>query len=432
MAAVRGLLGLAAPLWKLVLGRRLQQGKETLQSIGQKLMRTPEPRPNGPLIWGHAVGVGEAQALIGLFEVMAQRLPRHHFLITTTARTSAQALAGRLPPRCLHQFAPIDTPGIARSFIEHWQPDLAMWCEMDLWPCLLHATFRSGRPRVLVNARLTTATLQRKHRLRSFHAALLTSFDRLYAQDVTAAQGLLALGAPATRVQVAGTIKALARPLPCDTAELECWQQLVADRPIWLAASSHAGEETTLLQAHHLLRRSKPDALLIIAPRYPARGGEVAQQAEEAGFATALRSRGDALRLGHAAYVADTIGEMGLWFRLAPVAFVGGSLVHVGGHNPFEPLALGCRVLHGPTVHNFADSYVALGEDGLTQCVQTAEVVAQAVVGAWDAGRAPALAGWRGAAGVWRMVDELVARAEALNAPPPPPPHPASPPSAPP
>jgi 3-deoxy-D-manno-octulosonic-acid transferase len=353
------------------------------------------------------VGVGEAQALVGLFAEMAERLPAHQFLITTTARTSAQALARGLPPRCIHQFAPIDTPATARAFLNHWQPSLALWCEMDLWPCLIRATAARGVPRVLINAGLTAQSAQRKRRFRSFHAALLGEFERLYAQDDTSAQALVSLGAPAGRVAVAGTIKALARPLPFDAAVWQAWQTGLGARPVWLAASTHEGEEALLLQAHAQLRKEQPTALLIISPRYPARGPQVAAEAGRCG-PHGLRSRGDELTHEQAVYVADTIGEMGLWYRLAPVAFVGGSLVPVGGHNPFEPLALGCAVLHGPQVHHFAASYEALGAQGFTRVVTSPDDIARGVRKAWQQGRLPPLSQWQGAQGVRQMVQDLV------------------------
>ena len=307
------------------------------------------------------------------------------------------------------------------AFVQHWRPDLALWCELDLWPGLLSAAAARGLPMWLINARLTSTSAHRKRWARPFYRRTLPLFEQLRAQDSQAATALIELGAPSSRVTVAGTLKALARPLPCDEAELERCRAPVGGRPVWLAASSHEGEEATLLQAHQLLRESHPEALLIIAPRYPARGSDVASLSE-ADFPTALRSRGDAVHAKLAVYVADTMGEMGLWFRLAPVAFVGGSLARVGGHNPFEPLALGCRVLHGPTVHNFADSYAALDADGLAQGVQTPEAIAQAVRQAWQIGRAPALARWRGAQGAWLMVDALVERLTALSVPLPAPP----------
>lgn len=423
MPVLRGLMALSAPVWRAALRHRLRKGKETPESIGQKLMRAPAQRPQGPLVWGHAVGVGEAQALIGLFSVLAERLPQHHFLITTTARTSAQALAGRLPTRCQHQFAPIDTPASARAFLAHWQPQIALWCEMDLWPCLIHATAQRRLPMVLVNARVPVDALARKRRVRGFHAALLGRFDRLYAQDAGSASGLIDLGAPASRVKTAGTVKALARPLGCDADALARERERIGRRPVWVAASSHEGEESLLLEAHTRLRRTQPDALLVMAPRYPARGPEVAARAAVAG-AVALRSRGEETREEHAVHVADTIGEMGLWYRLAPVAFVGGSLVGVGGHNPFEPLALGCRVLHGPQVHNFAQSYAELDAAGLAHCTSTAEEIAERVARAWAQGAAPPLSDWPGARGAWQMVDELVEMiqaggADGLSAPPP-------------
>lgn len=413
---LRAMATLLAPLWGLALARRLRRGKETQESVRQKTASAMPPRPPGPLVWGHAVGVGESLTLATLFDALGERLPDHHFLITSTSRTSGDALQKALPPRCLHQFTPADTPAATDRFLRHWQPNLALWCELDLWPGLLSATALRGIPMWLVNARVLNPSSRAKRWGRPYYRRALPLFERIRAQDEGAAQALIRMGAPADRVGVAGTIKALARQLPCDPEALSRWQGVTAGRPVWLGASSQEGEERVLLQTHALLRQTHPTALLIIAPRYPARGAEVAQMAQ--GFGpTGWRSRGDAGHADQAVYVADTLGEMGLWFRLAPVAFVGGSL-QGGGKNPFEALALGCRVLHGPHVQRFADSYAALAVDGLTRCVQTPQEIAEAVRMAWLDGRAPDLAGWHGARGARELIDELAARLTALNVQP--------------
>jgi 3-deoxy-D-manno-octulosonic-acid transferase len=438
LSLAQGLLALLAPLWRRHLQRRLARGRETERSVAEKLVQAPAPRPPGPLVWGHAVGLGEAQSLAGLFAELAERLPGHHFLITSSARSSGQALERALPPRCLHQFAPIDTPATVRRFLDHWQPALALWCEMDLWPVLVAQTRARGVPMALVNARIKPAALPGRLRLRAFYAALLAQYDRLYAQDEASAQALQALGAPAGRVRVATTVKALARPLPCSAEELARLQAAVGARPVWLGASTHAGEEPLLLAAHALLRRHRPDALLVIAPRYPGRGAEVAALASAegtrrgaAGQAAAQdvshpaakqapaedvrrRAAGQAPDAGTAVYVADTVGEMGLWYRLAAAAFVGGSIAPVGGHNPFEPLALGCAVLHGPQVANFAESYAALEAQALALRVDDAQAIAAAVQAAWAASRAQQLARWQACplqAQARTMVDDLAAMA---------------------
>ncbi len=378
---------LLTPVWHLGLKQRLRRGKETPRSVHQKLGHEYADRPAGPLVWGHAVGVGEAMALAGLFARMAQARPDVHFLITTTARTSGDALRRTgLPPGVQHQFAPADTPGAVGRFLNHWRPDVAVWCEMDLWPTLIDATAARGIPRVLVNARLSEASMARRRWGRWIYRALLPGFDRVFAQNDTSAAHLVALGAEPDRVVVSGTIKSLTPPLACDADDLSAWLAALRTRPVWLLASSHPGEETLALQAHSRLRERHPDALLIIAPRAPARGAEVAALCQPA---APLRSAGVHLPDDGAVYVADTIGEMGLWYRLAPVALVGGSFAPVGGHNPHEPLALGCRVLHGPQVWNFAESYQQLDAAGLSMPVADADAVASAVEAAWAGAALP-------------------------------------------
>ena len=378
---------LLAPVWHLGLKHRLRRGKETPRSVHQKLGHEYADRPGGPLVWGHAVGVGEAMALAGLFARLAQSRPDVRFLITTTARTSGDALRRTgLPPAVQHQFAPADTPGAVRRFLDHWRPDLAVWCEMDLWPTLIDATAARGIPRVLVNARLSDASMARRRRGRWIYRALLPGFDRLFAQNETSAAHLVALGADPSQVTVSGTIKSLTPPLACDADDLAAWLAALRTRPVWLLASSHPGEEALALQAHQRLRERHPDALLIIAPRAPARGSEVAGLCQPP---APLRSGGSHLPDDTAVYVADTIGEMGLWYRLAPVALVGGSLASVGGHNPHEPLALGCRVLHGPHVWNFAESYQQLDAAGLSLPVADDAGVERAVEAAWAGAATP-------------------------------------------
>ncbi|WP_372658605.1 3-deoxy-D-manno-octulosonic acid transferase [Hydrogenophaga sp.] len=407
-----GLAGAITPVWRWGLQRRLRRGKETEASIRQKLMTEPAARPDGPLVWGHAVGVGEALALAGLFTRLAQALPGHAFLITTTARTSGDALKKMgLPPRCQHQFAPIDTPATCVAFVRHWRPSLAIWCEMDLWPALIAATHAQAVPTILVNARLSRASLAKRRWAQPLYAALLSRFVQLFAQNAETAQALVALGALPTRVVVSGTIKALAPPLPCDATDLADLTRAIGARPVWLLASSHPGEEALALAAHQQLLAAQADALLIIAPRAPARGAEVAALA---GPGAALRSRGQALTTATTVYVADTIGEMGLWYRLSPVALVGGSLAQVGGHNPYEPLALGCAVLSGPNVWNFAESYAELQADTQADTVLDAQQTAHAVATVWhtrrDAGANPAAA--RLPPGAQALLDRLQALAE--------------------
>ena len=383
-----GLARLLAPVWRFGLQRRLARGKETPVSVQQKLGLAYEARPHGPLVWGHAVGVGESLALAGLFARLGERRPDLHFLITTTARTSGDALKGRhgqsiLPPRCQHQFAPVDTPDAVARFLDHWRPSLAVWCEMDLWPALMDATDARSIPRVLVNARLSPASMAKRRWGRWIYAALLPGFRALFAQNAESVDALVSLGAPRERITVTGTIKTLSPPLPCDADALLRWQTALAGRPVWLAASSHPGEEALALQAHARLRVRHPDAVLLIVPRVPTRGVDVLALCP----ASTLQRSADASTLPGASasvYLADTIGELGLWYRLAPVALVGGSIAAVGGHNPHEPLALGCAVLHGPNVWNFSESYAELDAQGLSRPITGADDLATAVQAQWQ------------------------------------------------
>ena len=382
--ALRGYLRLAAalaPVWRWGLQRRLQRGKETPASIAQKLALQMPPRPAGLLVWGHAVGVGESMALAGLFHRLGKHRPDLHFLITTTARTSGDALQRQgLPPRCQHQFAPVDTPAATARFMAHWQPRLALWCEMDLWPALIGAADDQGVARVLVNARLSEKSLAKRRWGLWIYRALLPGFVDLFAQNAESACGLELLGARPESITVTGTIKTLSPAPACDAGELARWRQTLGTRPVWLLASSHPGEEALALAAHAELRQRAPNALLIIAPRVPTRGAEVAALCPPG---TPQRSQGQALASDAPVYLADSIGEMGLWYRLAPVALVGGSLASVGGHNPHEPLALGCAVLHGPNVWNFSESYAALDAQSLSQPIADAAQLAAAVGAVW-------------------------------------------------
>ena len=369
------------PLWHGWMHKRLSKGKESLASLDQRWMRQPPPRPEGTLVWGHAVGVGEALALAGLLRRLQQQRPDLHFLITTTARTSGQVLAKQqLGPQFTHWFAPVDTPSNVARFVKHWQPDLALWCEMDLWPSLIDATAQRGTPHVLVNARLSAAAAAKRRWGRALYAPLLAGFDAIWAQNAETAQHLQALGALPQRMAITGTIKAMVPPLAANPSEVAAWREALGGRRVWVLASSHPGEEELALAAHQLLRQQHPDALLILAPRDAGRGAAVAALCAPD---TPVRSQGALLPGSAACYVADTMGELGLWYRLSPVAMVGGSWAPVGGHNPYEAIALGNTVLHGPNVANFSESYADLDAQGMSMLALNAEQLAAAVAKSW-------------------------------------------------
>lgn len=344
------LLLLALPLMRF----RLSQGKEDPQRWREKLGRPSQPRPAGPVIWCHAVGLGEVLALRGLIQLLARRQPDASFLITSTARSSARVLASNLPPRSVHQFLPLDVPLYLNRFLDYWRPSLSIWVEQELWPGAVSAAAGRSVPLALVNARLSSAGHRRRQRLRGLYGLLLRRFALTSAQDCPTAERLRDLGANVVRVD--GSLKPIAPPLQADLQELQRLQALLAGRRLWVAASTHPGDEVEVISAQQQL----PGWLLILVPRDPGRATAIAAALNRAGLPAVRRSRGEVPGPQHVVWLADSYGELGLWYRLAPVAFVGGGFDQIGGHNPWEPVALGAAVLHGADVANFAEDYATL------------------------------------------------------------------------
>ena len=283
-------------------------------------------------------------------------------LVTTTTVTSAAMLAQRLPPGALHQYAPLDSPLFVRRFIKHWRPDAALVAESELWPNMIVELKRSRSRLAMINGRISERSFRRWGKAPRFIAALLAEFDVCLARSEADGDRLSALGAP--NVLVAGDIKFDAPTLPADRRELAELAGLTSGRQMWIAASTHEGEEMIAAAAHKRLAQVFPDALTLIAPRHPERGEAILRQLEAQGLVCALRSRGEPIGPGTAVYICDTIGELGLFYRLAGVVFVGKSFVAGGGQNPIEPARLASAILHGPMVGNFADAYAALDEAG--------------------------------------------------------------------
>jgi 3-deoxy-D-manno-octulosonic-acid transferase len=349
----------------------------------------------------HAVSVGEAQALVTLLDRLTAARPDLHVLLTTHTRTSAEVLGARgLPARVIHQFAPADYPGAVRRFIAHWRPDAGVVAEADLWPWLLSALRRRGVPLMLMNTHVTARRWRRRRHIRASNGALLRHFEAILVQDEGSLGRYVELGAPPARMAVMGVLKAASAPLPDRPEARAALAAQIGARPVWLAASTRDLEEPQLLEAHALARAVLPDLLLVIAPRQPDEAGatEAAARARFAPDAIARRTRNEAIGPGTAVYIADTIGEMGLWYRLAPVAYTGQSLpvpaARMTGKNPFEAAALGVMILHGPDVGNFAEAYAHLAAAGGARQVDGPAALAQAVIDAQDpAIRAPYLAG---------------------------------------
>ena len=360
LALYGGLGRLAEPVLGLVLDRRAKRGKESGARRGERLGIASAARPDGPLIWIHAASIGETMSVLPLVARFAEQ--GFGVLLTTGTVTSAEIAERRLADGAIHQYVPIDTPGAVARFLDHWHPDLAIFTESELWPTLLASLRQRGVRLVLVNGRLSQRSTRRWGRVPVAARTVMSLVDLVLAQTTVDAERFRALGAP--HVVVCGNLKFDAPPPPADPAELKALREQIAGRPVFLAASTHPGEEAVVIEAHALLRERMANLLTMIAPRHPARGPEIQSAAAQAGLASALRSQGEAIDSATEIYVADTIGEMGLWYRLAGAAFLGGSIVPLGGQNPIEPAKLGVPILHGPDVGNFTDVYQALAEAG--------------------------------------------------------------------
>jgi 3-deoxy-D-manno-octulosonic-acid transferase len=358
LRAYRRLAAAAAPLSPLVLNHRLRRGKEDADRMAERRGESELPRPQGPLVWMHGASVGEMLAIIPLVDRIRAR--GFNVLVTSGTVTSAE-LAGRwLPPGAIHQFVPLDAPRFMTRFLDHWRPGLALIAEADLWPNMIMECAARGVPLILVNGRLSERSYSRWRKAPAMIAAMLERFDLCLAQSAHDAQRYTELGAP--RVGLTGNLKLDVPAPPADAAKLAAVRDAVDGRPLIVAASTHPGEEAAVIDAHRRLRQSFPGLLTVVVPRHPERGAGIIDIADVSGLPAVMRSRGYLPDDGIEIYVADTIGELGLMYRLAQIVFMGGSLVRHGGQNPIEAAKLGAAILHGPHVWNFADIYAALDE----------------------------------------------------------------------
>jgi 3-deoxy-D-manno-octulosonic-acid transferase len=369
---------LGTPIASQLLLRRQKHGKEHPERLRERLGQASMPRPKGPLVWVHGASVGEMLAAISLIE----RLRARDFavLVTSGTVTSAALAEQRLPNGVLHQFVPLDAPRFVRRFLDHWRPGLALFVESDLWPNLICSCAKRKIPIIIINGRLSERSFKRWRRVPGVIAALLNRIDLCLAQSATDATRYAKLGAP--RVNATGNLKLDVPAPPADEAALRRLRDIIGKRPVMVAASTHAGEEEAVIGAHRRLRAKFPTLLTIIVPRHPVRGESIAASAKAAGLAVAQRSRRAQPMPDIGVYVADTLGELGLMYRLAPIVFMGGSLASHGGQNPIEAIRLGAAIIHGPHVWNFAEIYAALDNTQGAQQVADEEALA-AGLGAW-------------------------------------------------
>lgn len=356
----RTLSRLAEPLAGVVTARRLKQGKEDPERLRERRGIASAARPPEPLIWIHGASVGEVLAAGELIERL--RALHVRILLTSGTVTSAAIAARRFPPDVIHQYIPFDTPRFVDQFLDHWQPDLALFVESDLWPNLLLGAADRRIPLVLINGRMSHRSFPRWQKAYGTISALLSCFDLCLAQSDVDAERFTALGSP--NVVTSGNLKLDLKAPPADPAKFDRLKLMTQRRTVFVAASTHPGEEEIILDAHRRLVGRIPSLLTIIVPRHPQRGPSIARMIASSGLQGALRSKADMPSANTDIYVADTMGELGLFYRLAPVVFMGGSLVEHGGQNPIEAIKLGAAVLHGPHVFNFGEIYSAIGASG--------------------------------------------------------------------
>lgn len=379
LATYRGLMRVATPLVPVMLAFRARQRKEHPARRHERIGKPSIPRPEGFLLWIHAASIGESVSVLPLVERILQHKSNAQVLLTTHTVTAAAIMAKRLPRGAIHQFVPVDHPTMVKRFIGHWRPDAAFFVESELWPNLIVETKAAGIPMALVNARLSERSFRRwRAAPGSFRRRMFGAFDVIVAQDEDIGAYFDELGA--NRVIVTGNLKFAAPPLSANPQAFSTLEGLIRGRPRWLAASTHAGEEELIGEAHKKLKARFPELLTIVVPRHDTRGVQIAAMLRTSGLVTRLRSSGQTAGLDRAdIYIGDTTGEMGLFFRLSPVVFMGGSLVEHGGQNPLEPARLNSAILHGPHVQNFERPYAALDESGAAQVVQSSDELAEAV-----------------------------------------------------
>jgi 3-deoxy-D-manno-octulosonic-acid transferase len=376
-ALYRALTTLAGPLIALYLRRRLARGKEDPARFAERLGHPGRARPEGPLVWLHGASVGESLSALPLIERLLAERDDLAMLVTTGTVTSAKVMAERLPKGAFHQYVPVDRPDAVARFLAHWRPDLALWVESEFWPNLVLGAQARGVAMALINGRLSARSQRRWRRLPGLIREMLAGFSLCLGQSEAEAERLATLGA--RDAHCVGNLKYAAAPLPVDEDALATLRAATGNRPCWLAASTHPGEEELVGRAHLALKARWPDLLTVIAPRHPGRNREIFDTLSGLGLTIARRSAIETITSATNVYLADTMGELGLLYRATDIAFIGGSLVPHGGQNPLEAARLNCALLYGPHMHNFAQAVAELEAAGGGATVADATALPEAV-----------------------------------------------------
>ncbi len=379
LRAYSGLMTIAQPLAPLILSRRLKKGKEDPKRIPERYGFTKHQRPEGFLIWFHCASVGETNAVLPLISDLLERnesdsaAQRIEILLTTMTSTSAKLATQRLPKGARHQFVPLDVPKFVDRFFAHWAPNMAVFVESEIWPNLVLGASKRAIPLLIVNGIMSKKSFRKWRKKEAMAQGLFGRFDMVLAQNEDLALWYHRLGAK--NIKVVGNLKLDAPPPPVDKAALENLKSSVQNRKVFLAASTHNGEDAILAQAHTVLKQRFPDLLTIIVPRHPERGEAIEGMLKSKDLLCARRALSETLSAETDIYIADTIGELGLFYSLAPIAFIGGSLVENGGQNPIEAIKLDTVVLTGPHYFNQNQYHPLFAAKAVIKVTDAAEIV---------------------------------------------------------
>ena len=358
--------------------KRKKNGKEDVSRFNERIGNPRLPRPEGKLVWLHGASVGESVSMLPLIQKILDTCPEAHVMVTTGTVTSAEVMKKRLPSRAFHQFIPIDKPEFTSRFLKYWHPDVALWFESEFWPSILSGLKAHNIPLILINGRISDRTFRRWKIFSFVCKELLSCFTLCLGQSDEDARRLKLLGAP--EALCLGNLKYAGLPLPIDEKVKQDFQSLVQGRPLWLASSTHNDEELKIAEVHRRLKQEIPGLLTIIAPRHPQRGEEIRRDIEKSGLKTALRSQKQKPAPETDIYIADTIGEMGLWYDIADIVFIGGSLIPHGGQNFMEPARMRDAVIVGPYMHNFTDAMNRARRADAVISIQTPEELEKTVL----------------------------------------------------
>ena len=354
--------------------KRIEIGKEDKKRFNERIGRPTKERPEGKLIWFHGASVGESVSMLPLINKLLEANPDAHIMVTTGTTTSADIMAKRLPNRAFHQYIPIDNPSFTKRFIKYWQPNLVLWFESDFWPAMLSSIKRRNIPLILVNGRISNKSFKRWQQFDFISKELLSCFTFCLGQSEEDAYRLRVLGAKDSTCL--GNLKFAGLPIPVDEEKKQEIISQIGDKQVFCISSTHANEEQMLGKHFNRLLEKHPNTFIIIAPRHPNRGNDIKQQIQDLGFTVSLRSNEEKITAKTQVYIADTIGELGIWYGISPIVFIGGSLIPHGGQNFMEPSRLKDAVIVGPYMHNFTEAMQrAQKANGIIQVNDSEEVM---------------------------------------------------------